>query len=392
MTIKVSCPCGSRFAFDVEPVDGRMPVALSCPSCGADATDLANAAIQQASAPPPPPPAAESAPATPTAGLRVKGHAGTPPPPPTATPAAPAAAAGLQIRRREPEHPPAVPAAGGSGGSSSGDGGSAPQGLGFKPRAHAAPAAPEEAAAAPAAEPEESAVTKRKPKHIAGGYIPQEAPEPRFLHGVGGALGGAILGGLIWYGIYHALEVNLFWCALIPAALSGWLARWLGRQDNTILGCLAAFFTFLSIFGTEYSISMAHQGVGKSSLPSYEERMTEAQEAVGLKTDDQIIAFLQKKHKTDWKRTAPKNARYQEEGIGLEEIDDFKKDLLPGYKDFVNGKPSEKEYKAQVDAAREPVSLGMRIGAAVGVLLGMGIFGLGYTVFCLGVAYWMGSG
>ena len=41
MEIKVQCGCGTRFAFDVEPVNGRMPVRVNCPGCGADGTDLA---------------------------------------------------------------------------------------------------------------------------------------------------------------------------------------------------------------------------------------------------------------------------------------------------------------------------------------------------------------
>ena len=69
MEVKVTCGCGTRFAFDVEPVEGRMPYAIQCPNCHGDATAAANqvivqnlvAAIQQSAgvpitsvAPPPP--------------------------------------------------------------------------------------------------------------------------------------------------------------------------------------------------------------------------------------------------------------------------------------------------------------------------------------------------
>jgi hypothetical protein len=47
MEVKIQCPCGTRFAFDVEPVNGRMPVRVNCPGCGADGTDLANEVIRQ---------------------------------------------------------------------------------------------------------------------------------------------------------------------------------------------------------------------------------------------------------------------------------------------------------------------------------------------------------
>ena len=47
MEVKVQCPCGTRYAFDIEPVYGRMPVRVNCPGCGADGTDFANEVIRQ---------------------------------------------------------------------------------------------------------------------------------------------------------------------------------------------------------------------------------------------------------------------------------------------------------------------------------------------------------
>jgi hypothetical protein len=45
--VKIQCECGQRYAFDVEPVDGRLPSAVACPVCGADGTAAGNAAIAQ---------------------------------------------------------------------------------------------------------------------------------------------------------------------------------------------------------------------------------------------------------------------------------------------------------------------------------------------------------
>src|SRR6185437_4827617 len=45
--IKIECDCGQRYAFDVEPVNGRMPSAIACPTCGADGTVAANEIISQ---------------------------------------------------------------------------------------------------------------------------------------------------------------------------------------------------------------------------------------------------------------------------------------------------------------------------------------------------------
>ena len=77
MKVKVQCPCGSRFEFEVEPANGRMPVAINCPTCGADATELANEVIARQSVAAPAPPTPAPAPAY---GLRIAKHAAAPTP------------------------------------------------------------------------------------------------------------------------------------------------------------------------------------------------------------------------------------------------------------------------------------------------------------------------
>ena len=47
MELKIVCGCGQKIAFDVEPVNGRMPVKAACPSCGADGTETANNILAQ---------------------------------------------------------------------------------------------------------------------------------------------------------------------------------------------------------------------------------------------------------------------------------------------------------------------------------------------------------
>jgi hypothetical protein len=94
MPIKIECGCGQRYAFDVEPVGGRMPWTVACPVCGIDGTEAANEAIIfSLPAPPPLPVAAPPAvristasavtPAvrvsTPTAGPAVRVTASAPP-------------------------------------------------------------------------------------------------------------------------------------------------------------------------------------------------------------------------------------------------------------------------------------------------------------------------
>ena len=60
--IKVQCGCGQKYAFDVEPVHGRMPAPVACPVCGADGTATANDILRQTHSAPAAP-AATAAPA-----------------------------------------------------------------------------------------------------------------------------------------------------------------------------------------------------------------------------------------------------------------------------------------------------------------------------------------
>lgn len=43
--VKIRCGCGQKYAFDVYPLNGRMPSPIRCPVCGADGTAAANEVI-----------------------------------------------------------------------------------------------------------------------------------------------------------------------------------------------------------------------------------------------------------------------------------------------------------------------------------------------------------
>ena len=53
MNIKIECSCGTRYSFDVEPVNGRMPFAVQCPNCHVDGTPAANEVLGQTAGPAP---------------------------------------------------------------------------------------------------------------------------------------------------------------------------------------------------------------------------------------------------------------------------------------------------------------------------------------------------
>jgi len=90
MTIKVQCLCGSKYSFEVEPVDGRMPFAVQCPACNADGTEIANQMIAETGGKP-----------------KLRVHAATSPAhlavPPPATPRPPSPVAGTAIQKLQRE-------------------------------------------------------------------------------------------------------------------------------------------------------------------------------------------------------------------------------------------------------------------------------------------------
>jgi hypothetical protein len=45
VAIKIICGCGQKYAFNVYPLNGRMPAPVQCPVCGMDGTAVANEAI-----------------------------------------------------------------------------------------------------------------------------------------------------------------------------------------------------------------------------------------------------------------------------------------------------------------------------------------------------------
>lgn len=91
--IKIQCDCGQKCAFEVEPVHGRMPSPISCPTCGADGTGAANESIALQLPPTPVPvsPIRMISPGNPAAHQPTPSSVPMPPPPPAPVqPATPA--------------------------------------------------------------------------------------------------------------------------------------------------------------------------------------------------------------------------------------------------------------------------------------------------------------
>jgi hypothetical protein len=62
MELKLTCDCGQKYKFDVEPANGRMPFGVQCPVCGIDGTSTANTILAQIMPKPSPAPVAAPVP------------------------------------------------------------------------------------------------------------------------------------------------------------------------------------------------------------------------------------------------------------------------------------------------------------------------------------------
>lgn len=203
MEMKLVCDCGQKYKFEVEPVNGQMPMTVNCPVCGADGTTAANGVLsQRLSESPAPlrmavtaPPAPASAPAS---------------PPPIA---APAAGGGLRLNRPAPAPAPVA----------------------------APPPIPSAPAAITAVQPAAPPLRKSK--------------EPGNYHlglGILGAVLGAALGAGLMYGFFLWADFRFPLMGTCIGVLTGLGARMLAKGTDTTLGGIAGGIAFASTAGTLY--------------------------------------------------------------------------------------------------------------------------------------------
>ena len=202
MELKIQCGCGSRYKFDVEPVDGRVPAPLSCPNCQASWTDLANSMIAEAQGLPAPPPPAVPSPVR--VGLRLSSHSASP-----ASDASPTADA---------------------------------------PGAGAAP----DPAPAPRYVPRVPTLDPLVEQYDTG----------QFARGFLGAAAGAFLGGLAFYLLFAHTGIRLKLLALGVGFLAGMGARLLGKDRSKELGFIGALLSIVMIVGAQYFVTWKwfHEG------------------------------------------------------------------------------------------------------------------------------------
>lgn len=304
--IKIQCSCGSRYKFDVEPVNGRSPSDAACPNCQASWTEYINATIAQSQGPAVTPRATSVA------------HS-----PAVAEPVVAAAVA-----------PPATPA---------------PR-IGLRLSSHAPPESLPPAGVPPPAEaPTPQPVSSGRPMPRVVTLDPLLEPQRNmgnFGLGVLGSALGALLGAGLYYLVFIHTGSRIKLLALGVGFLSGFGAKLLSKDRSKELGGITAILAVVSIVGAQYLV--AQQWFKAEDAPSpqksdYEERVVEARkvvEAIPKGTDQEIRIYLAKEQAEEGEKPDPKSIR-------PEDIKLFRETLLQHYRDLAAGKISKQEYDKQ---------------------------------------------
>lgn len=368
--VKVTCACGARYKFDIELAEKEMPSPVVCPGCQADLTTQANEEIRNYIAkhaadlatpsPAPAPaapvaaaavPAAEPVPASPVSSIPsapvpvTPPSAATPsatpsPAPPTAAPTvSPPSAAAL------PATPVSDPFGPSPTGKSSGPNlkpleapkpnrpppGSKPATPPAKPGAPAAASAPK--AATPAGAKPEAAKPAAKPKPAAA------SREPNFGMGVAGAVGGALVGAVIWFILLKVTPMTAGWMALLVGLLAGFGARLLGRGPSPQLGgaaCISATVVIVLMVWVAMGRHIDRQ-MAPQMKTQYDAALANAQAAVKA-TDAELKLIIA--------RSIP-NADIDGARVSDEVVKAYRATELPKHRAFLEDKNNRAKFESR---------------------------------------------
>jgi hypothetical protein len=236
MEVKVQCSCGTRYKFDVEPINDHMPGPVSCPTCGEDGTAASDAIIQQS----------------------VNAQVAT------------SGAVDVQL-------PPAQ-----------------------KPRVRLSLPAPSEAApAVTMPQPQAAPPPSRTPIMSAVPARASAAKEPSMMLGVAGAIVGGLVGMLGWYFLIKATGFEIGYAAWGVGVLAGIGARILGHSGSNVLGVSAGACALVAIVGGQFlaAKSTVNEIFEQAAKGAYESQLAyakDALQAIPTGSDAEIQAFLAK--------------------------------------------------------------------------------------------------
>ena len=282
MEIKVQCDCGQKYKFDAEPVDGRMPWEVNCPVCGLPGTEKANAIIQQ----------------------QIASAAPVPPPAPTSTGASPK-----------------------------------PRLVISRPQAPVAPAA--QVAAPPPLTPR---MVARPGVRSAVAARAEEEVDRNFWLSVAGVVGAAIVGMVLWHLGFRMTGWGLGFMALITGCAAGAAPQVVGHYRSVAMGLIAAFVTFVAIFGAQFLNAKVEirEFVEESASEEYEDAVKEAKAVVAAApngTDQELRSYLAKEYSFGSMTISPAD-------IDAEDVEELKMEL-PFMRELAAGQVTQQQFPAR---------------------------------------------
>ena len=356
MEVKIFCPCGSKYKFDVEPFNGKLPGPVQCPVCKADGTEagnkiIAEALLQAAPTAPPPPQAPQPAPASVKVGIPTSSKPGTGG---FVAPAVPRSSKDL-VKSTPPPQPAVQHAA---------------TAIGAPPVSAAARLSVAGVHSAPAEDSGGVAVAPPPPAPSTASSRPVEEKQPSLFKGLAGAGVAGIMVLIAWFFIYTYLSRKLGFIAIILGAFVGWAAAWLGQEKSTRLGVTAALVTCgAMLLGSFWAVRVEVNREMKTMLTEmYDEELAYAKEAAKVRTDPEIRAFLAKEYSFEDEIVRP-------EDIQPEDIAEFK-EQLPEYRRLAEGKVSRLQFEQE---NREFTKIYGGVATAFGLL-------------SIGLLIWLGLG
>jgi hypothetical protein len=284
--LKVQCDCGQKYKFDVDPINGQMPVPVACPVCGADGTEKANALLQQI------------------------------PPEPAAQPPGPKVPVVVQPRLRISSSLPAA--------------------------SLASPPVP-----APAVMTPPRLGGLRSAPAVAGKSRGQPNFGLGLLGGALGALVGSLIYFLIFK--YTGFQIKLLALGVGALAGWGAELLGRGEGSNE-LGSITAVLVLVGIVGAQYFVALGwwHEFSPVQILNSaYTNSVREAKEAVKAVptgSDEEIRSYLAREQARE---NAEAGEKPDPASITKEDIKEFREQSLPKFQELASGKMNQDQYNAK---------------------------------------------
>jgi hypothetical protein len=170
--------------------------------------------------------------------------------------------------------------------------------------------------------------------------------KPNFGLGVLGALAGAVVGGLIYFLIFHFTGLRFKIIAIGVGYLAGLGAELLGRKEGSKeLGMIAAMLALSGILGAQYLVVRGWWNEGertrtKTRESAYSEAVAEAKKvlaAIPNGTDQEIRVYLAKE-------AADEGEKPDVNAVTAEEVKTFKETTLSEMRQLADGKITKAEY------------------------------------------------